>query len=295
MANLRPFVARVEFTRKSAVTLYSRMISLLIPLRQLRLFEEREYHLRACRCLIWHDWPMSRNPDSAARDLGALHLDDSDPDNLFDSPEAVSRQQASRKAPNGSVSDQTPSRAQSSRYSNEEAREATLRKELENVRNVNTVVENLIGSLERSRDNMDTVHRSVQSAATLLNTWTRILSQTEHNQRLILNPNWRGATRDIEDLENESILKQQAAERRAAEEQMRREAAARQAEEEERKRAAPSTSTRGTRGRVRGTGMSRGPSTSASTSSSIGRGRVSRAGSSIGRGIAGNRARGRGT
>ena len=238
---------------------------------------------------------MSRNTDSASRDLGALHLDDSDPDNLFDSPEAATRQQTNRKAANGSVTDQTPSRAQPSRYSNGGAREAALRKELENVRNVNTVVENLIASVEKSRDNMDTVHKSVHSAATLLNTWTRILSQTEHNQRLILNPNWRGATQDMEDLENESILKQQVIERRAVEEQMRREAAARQAEEEERKRATPSTTTRGTRGRVRGSGTSRGASASTSTSSSIGRGRVSRAGSSIGRGVAGRGARGRGT
>ncbi|KAF2226396.1 DASH complex subunit Duo1-domain-containing protein, partial [Elsinoe ampelina] len=129
------------------------------------------------------------------------------------------------------------------------AREEALRRELEKVRGANQVIEKVIGSLEKSRDNMSTVNSSVRSASTLLDTWTRILSQTEHNQRLLLNPEWQGATQDLEDLENESILRQQAAERRAAEEDIRREAAARAAEEEERKRAATPSSSRGGRAR----------------------------------------------
>ena len=117
-----------------------------------------------------------------------------------------------------------------------------------------------------------TVSRTVSSASTLLNTWTRILSQTEHNQRLILNPNWEGATQDVADMENETILKQQAAERREQELLRQREAAARKAEEDARKRAQPTTTTRstrgtttGTRGRVRSTGLGRTPSTSYSS------------------------------
>lgn len=95
--------------------------------------------------------------------------------------------------------------------------------------------------------------RTVNSASTLLNAWTRILSQTEHNQRLILNPSWQGATQDITDIENEAILKRQAAERKELEEQQRREAAARKAEEDERKRAQVSgRGTRTARGKTRG-------------------------------------------
>ncbi|PQE11259.1 dash complex subunit duo1 protein [Rutstroemia sp. NJR-2017a BVV2] len=143
-----------------------------------------------------------------------------------------------------------------------------------------------------------TVSRTVTSASTLLNTWTRILSQTEHNQRLILNPNWRGATQDIIDMENETVLKAQAAERRAAEEERRREDARRRADDEERQRQA-GTATRGTRGgRGRGRGgLARTGSVNSSGygQSSIGRGGSTgpgRTGSGIGRGIPRGRARG---
>lgn len=149
---------------------------------------------------------------------------------------------------------------------------------------------------------VQTVQHTVQSASTLLNTWTRILSQTEHNQRLILDPNWQGATQDLEDVENESIMRQQAAERRAAEEQARREAAMRRAEDEERRKAAAPTTARGTRGRGRGLGSSRLTSTSTSTTTTPGyvgvggqggRGRAaSRVASGIGRGTRGVRGRG---
>lgn len=150
---------------------------------------------------------------------------------------------------------------------------------------------------------IQTVSRTVTSASTLLNTWTRILSQTEHNQRLILNPNWRGASQDVADMENEAVLKAQAAERRAAEEERRREEARRRAEDEERQRQA-GTAVRGVRGsRGRGRGAVRGSSISgtgyvAGGSSSLPAPRgtyQSTAGrSGIGRGIGGTRGRARG-
>jgi hypothetical protein len=90
----------------------------------------------------------------------------------------------------------------------------------------------------------------VQNASTLLQTWTRILSQTEHNQRLILNPQWQGASQDLVAIEEEEMYRQQAAERRAAEDQAKREAAARKMEEERRRAEAPPRA--GTRGRGRG-------------------------------------------
>ncbi|KAK4190781.1 DASH complex subunit Duo1-domain-containing protein [Podospora australis] len=154
----------------------------------------------------------------------------------------------------------------SSRFDTDEAREGALQRELEGVRNINAVIEGVIGTLERAKGNMGTVSKTVDNASTLLNTWTRILSQTEHNQRLILNPNWNGASQDLQDIENEALQKQQEAERRAAELERRREEARRKAEEEERKRQAgtstATSSTRGgisrgiARGRVRGSSLS---------------------------------------
>lgn len=105
----------------------------------------------------------------------------------------------------------------------------------------------------------------------MLNTWTRILSQTEHNQRLILDPTWQGASQDIADVEEEAQAKQDAAERRELEEQERKAAVARKSEEEEKRTVEaaarpPRPSTRG-----RGRGIGRGSTTStapASTTSS---------------------------
>ncbi|RYO74257.1 hypothetical protein DL766_002224 [Monosporascus sp. MC13-8B] len=178
-------------------------------------------------------------------------FDDSDNEDLFASPS-----KKSAKEPEGP---KTPP-SQNSRYDDSgDAREAALRRELEGVRNINELIEGVIGTLERAKGNMHTVSNTVNTASTLLNTWTRILSQTEHNQRLILSPTWKGASQDLADLENEALAKQQQAERRAAEEERRRAEAKRRAEEEvQRRREAPSAasasssvgrtpSTRGTR------------------------------------------------
>jgi len=133
---------------------------------------------------------------------------------------------------------------------------------------------------------MGTVQRTVESASALLGTWTRILGQTEHNQRLILNPNWQGATHDLEDIEGEEARRQQEAERRVQEEQRRREEVQRKAEEDDRRRAAATptagrgTKTRGTRG---STSSSRGY-TGVGGQTGRGRGTIGTRGSGIGRG-----------
>ncbi|KAI9738888.1 MAG: hypothetical protein M1818_005201 [Claussenomyces sp. TS43310] len=242
----------------------------------------------------------------ASPDIGKLDLSDTDTEDLFASPSRVASKPKKKADPTAADQASAPPRNEESRYDAEQAREAALQRELEGVRNINEVIEGVISSLERAKGNMNTVSRTVTSASTLLNTWTRILSQTEHNQRLILNPNWRGATQDMVDMENETVLKAQAAERRAAEEERRREDARRRAEDEERQRQA-GTVTRGTRGaRSRGRGVGRRTSVSStgyvgaggpSSMSGIGRrGSVSssRTVSGIGRGIGGTRGRGRG-
>ncbi|KAL1958259.1 hypothetical protein VTO42DRAFT_4767 [Malbranchea cinnamomea] len=135
----------------------------------------------------------------------------------------------------------------------EDDREAALRAELETVRDINRVISGVLDSLQRAKGNMETVSRTIGSASTLLDTWTRILSQTEHTQRLILNPSWQGASKDIADIEREALLKQQEAERKELEEQRRKEALARKQEEEERKRTQASSTVRGARGTARAT------------------------------------------
>ncbi|KAK4164501.1 DASH complex subunit Duo1-domain-containing protein [Cladorrhinum sp. PSN259] len=208
---------------------------------------------------------------------------------------------ASNRAPGASggrsiTPQQQSSNSNNTRFETDESREAALQRELEGVRNINTVIEGVISTLERAKGNMGTVSKTVDNASTLLNTWTRILSQTEHNQRLILNPNWNGATQDLLDIDAEALAKQQEVERRAVEAERRREEARRRAEEEERKRAAgastaSSSTTRGrgglTRGRARGLSSRGGASSgygaggSASGGSS---GSSSRPASGIGRG-----------
>ncbi|KNG85128.1 hypothetical protein ANOM_007096 [Aspergillus nomiae NRRL 13137] len=186
---------------------------------------------------------------STAEEMERLQLSDEDTDDLWDSPS----KRGSRKLNRIPVKEESTTPPPISSHDGEtlfdrqEAREAALRNELQSVRNINQVIEGLLNSLDRAKGNMDTVSRTVDSASTLLNTWTRILSQTEHNQRLILNPNWQGAVQDVADLENEERLKQQAAERRERELQEQREAAARRAEEEEKRRT--QAAARGTRGR----------------------------------------------
>jgi len=233
----------------------------------------------------------------AAPDIARLSIQDDE--DLFASPESGATTQKHTPSSN-SNSAQKHTRA-SSHHNASEERDAQLRAELERVREVNRVIEGVTFSLEKAKENMGTVHNTVNSASTLLATWTRILSQTEHNQRLILNPTWQGASQDLEDTENEEVRRQAEAERRVAEDQRRREEAQRKAEEDERRRAVQESKpagrggvsrTRSTRGGVSGT--ARGY---VGVGGQTGRGRGSTGttrGSGIGRGTSVTRGRGRG-
>lgn len=295
-----------------------------------------------------------------------------DPSELFSSPikpsDLPSRPKTPRtpKTPTPNPNPSNPAKEKEP-FDAEEVREAALRRELEGVRNINEVIEGVIGTLERAKGNMgvcfhpftrlslpyhiqhtysplpvariikiltsaffpspQSVSQTVTNASTLLNTWTRILSQTEHNQRLLLDRDWHGATRDLEAVEEERLEQQLAAQRRAAEDERRLEERRRAAEEAERKRmaggssgaptAAASAAARGGRGRgVGASGAARGARTAragrgflrggsgtgAAGANASGLGNVStgsassRAGSQIGRGFgAGRTTRGTGT
>nr|KAK5440413.1 hypothetical protein LTR18_007701 [Exophiala xenobiotica] len=225
-----------------------------------------------------------------------LRSDDED-ESLWDSPAKAGGNVG--ETPKASTKTAKPSRPT---YQEQQEREESLHRELEGVRQVNETIEGLIQSLNKAKDNMKTVNNTVGAASTLLNTWTRILSQTEHNQRLILDPSWHGASQDIADIDDEALEKQRAAERQEAEEQERKVAAARRAEEEEKRRtelAAKQSRPTSSRGGRTGTG-GRVPSTTSTSYVQTGggtkRGTSSsrRTTSGIGRGIAGRGSRGRG-
>lgn len=78
----------------------------------------------------------------------ADRLDDSDNEGLFSSPSkkpATSRDAGRPKTPSD----------QNNRYDNsDDAREAVLRKELDGVRNINELIEGVIGTLDRAKGNM---------------------------------------------------------------------------------------------------------------------------------------------
>ena len=87
--------------------------------------------------------------------MDPLQLSDSDDDALFNTPAARKNktQGAGADATEGAAAGKT--RAKESHYTTEEAREAALRRELESVRNVNRVIEGVVESLEKARNNMD--------------------------------------------------------------------------------------------------------------------------------------------
>lgn len=145
--------------------------------------------------------------------------------------------------------------------------------------------------------------QTVNSASVLLDTWVKILSYTEHNHRLITNPNWKGASADITNIENESILKAQYEERVLEEERRKAEAKKIKEEEEERRKQVGNPS-RGVRGGLKGPrGSKRGYSSSSlnttgrldGTQSSARGIPVARTGSRIGRSLGTSRGRPRGT
>jgi hypothetical protein len=84
-------------------------------------------------------------------DIGKLDLSDSDTEDLFASPSKVSKQ---TQKPN-SKSDAPSNRNVESKYDAEQAREASLRKELESVRSINEVIEGVVSSLQVAKGNMD--------------------------------------------------------------------------------------------------------------------------------------------
>lgn len=237
--------------------------------------------------------------DNVAGDINALSLDDANDDydmsdSAFDDPAQTSDPQNATPTP--SYNPQNP-----------QAHEKALLTELQSIQSVNAVIEEVLSSLDKAKQNMSTINTTVGSATTLLDTWTRILSQTEHNHRLILDPEWPGASREMEELENESFQRMQAAAahadaQRAAQQRAADEAAMRESGHTPKARGARGSGIAGRSrprssgyGRVGASGTSRGSTSYVGIGGQTGRG--TRGGrivgtSGIGRGI--NRGRGTG-
>lgn len=88
--------------------------------------------------------------------MDALNLSDSDSDALFDTPAArvnkKKTQQTGAGAGDGAAGGKA--RGKESHYTTEETREVALRRELESIRNVNKVIEGVVESLQKAKDNM---------------------------------------------------------------------------------------------------------------------------------------------
>lgn len=81
-----------------------------------------------------------------------LHLSDPDIDanDLFASPSSARKNSVQQKAPKAPSPSLTDSKAES-----EDAREASLRRELAGIRNINEVIEGVVDSLAQAKGNLD--------------------------------------------------------------------------------------------------------------------------------------------
>jgi hypothetical protein len=87
----------------------------------------------------------------ATPDIGKMNLSDSsDNEDLFASPSRASKPNQKSKQ-----TEPAPQRNGESKYDTEQAREASLQRELESVRSINDVIEGVVNSLECAKGNMD--------------------------------------------------------------------------------------------------------------------------------------------
>ncbi|OLL21959.1 DASH complex subunit duo1 [Neolecta irregularis DAH-3] len=91
--------------------------------------------------------------------------------------------------------------------------EIALNAELDGLQKINNVIDGVCNALSKGKENMALLSQTVDNANKLLDLWTRVLSQTEHTQRLILNGRWQGITRDSIDIEAEAQAKKLRAQR----------------------------------------------------------------------------------
>ncbi|KAI5788426.1 DASH complex subunit Duo1-domain-containing protein [Geopyxis carbonaria] len=148
---------------------------------------------------------------------------------------------------NGSTPVAHTPRSRNNGVIDQEAIEESLRAERDGVHQINTVIEGVVSSLQKARQNMEVVSTTVNNANKLLDIWVRILSQTEHTQRLLLSEQWQGLTADMASVEAAEAAKKRETERRAQEARDRAEAREREAAASEARRLAGEKKPRGIR------------------------------------------------
>ena len=131
--------------------------------------------------------------------------------------------------------------------------------ELENLQRLNLVIENVISAMDASTENAERVNATVKNADKLLDLWIRVLAASDASQKLILDENWQGTSRDLQALEEEQTqASRRAQEQREAAERQQEESLARQRRaEEERARLDSQSSTTGRVARGRGQASAR--------------------------------------
>jgi septal ring factor EnvC (AmiA/AmiB activator) len=75
-----------------------------------------------------------------------------------------------------------------------EQRQRALQAELDQVKSVNQVIRKVTGAVDKASSDVNTMAVATANANQLLDLWVRVLSQTEHNYRLLSNKHWQGAT-----------------------------------------------------------------------------------------------------
>lgn len=101
---------------------------------------------------------------STAEEMERLQLSDEDTEDLWDSPSKRKNKNATPKTPNDNDGSTTPGPRPShdgggTLFDRQESREVALRNELQSVRNINQVIEGLLGSLDSAKGNMDVRYR----------------------------------------------------------------------------------------------------------------------------------------
>ncbi|KAF9119549.1 hypothetical protein BGW39_000230, partial [Mortierella sp. 14UC] len=70
----------------------------------------------------------------------------------------------------------------------------SLLTELEETRRLVKTFDAIDTSMAEARDKLKTFYKTADETNTLLDMWIRVLSQTEHTQKLLQDPAWEGQT-----------------------------------------------------------------------------------------------------
>ncbi|KAJ2300045.1 hypothetical protein IWW54_006394 [Coemansia sp. RSA 2705] len=112
--------------------------------------------------------------------------------------------------------------------------------ELEELRRVRRALSKMNQGIENVQQQIKYFNSNVSQTTQLLDIWVRVLSQTMHNQRFLLNEDWQGSSMDaakLDGLIQRDIQRQEAVERQAREAELKREQELAEAREREKQRA----------------------------------------------------------